>query len=94
MVSRPKPGYDANFSYFDPYLMLMTVARVIVMKRREISNNDDDYFADNNHDDGDDGHYDDDRPYAVERAKDSAEGNTDQGGVFLSNSCFTWGPVF
>ena len=62
--------------------MLMTVARVIVMKRRERSNNDDDG-------DGDDGHYDDDRPYAVERAKDSAEGNTDQGGVFLSNSCFT-----
>ena len=82
MVSRPKPGYDANFSYFDPYLMLMTVARVIVMKRRERSNNDDDG-------DGDDDHYDDDRPYAVERAKDSAEGNTDQGGVFLSNSCFT-----
>ena len=82
MVSRPKPGYDANFSYFDPYLMLMTVARVIIMKRRERSNNDDDG-------DGDDDHYDDDRPYAVERAKDSAEGNTDQGGVFLSNSCFT-----
>ena len=89
MVSRPKPGYDANFSYFDPYLMLMTVARVIIMKRRERSNNDDDYFADNNHGDGDDGHYDDDRPYAVERAKDSAEGNTDQGGVLFSNSCFT-----
>ena len=84
MVSRPKPGYDANFSYFDPYLMLMTVARVVVMKRRERSNNDD-----NNHGDGDDGHDDDDRPYAVERSKDSAEGNTDQGGVFLSNSCFT-----
>ena len=82
MVSRPKPGYDANFSYFDPYLMLMTVARVIVMKRRERSNDDDDG-------DGDDGHYDDDRPYAVERAKDSAEGNTDQGGVLFSNSCFT-----
>ena len=84
MVSRPKPGYDANFSYFDPYLMLMTVARVIIMKRRERSNNDED-----NHGDGDDGHYDDDRPYAVERAKDSAEGNTDQGGVLFSNSCFT-----
>ena len=38
---------------------------------------------------GDDDHYDDDRPYAVERAKDSAEGNTDQGGVLFSNSCFT-----
>ena len=82
MVSRPKPGYDANFSYFDPYLMLMTVARVIIMKRRERSNNDDDG-------DGDDNHYDDDRPYAVERAEDSAECNTDQGGVLFSNSCFT-----
>ena len=84
MVSRPKPGYDANFSYFDPYLMLMTVARVVIMKRRERSNNDDDGDGD-----GDDDHDDDDRPYAVERAKDSAEGNTDQGGVLFSNSCFT-----